>query len=562
MKHDHIIILFFLMMSSFQWKIKLADALLLTPPSSISYLQSTSSQEGGYQSNISSRRASPFGLQPLYAARRSSGPASAAGNKKKKAGPTGGGGGGGGPTKKKKKSSGPPTNKKGNPKKTRKTTKTEKKREKDQQMNPTLTSSSPPKQQQPKKQPHVPPPWQVVSKKDMARNVQAEKKRRKLAKEEGLHNVDTLQQEAELELELSQSFLSVQDKALVAWKRFKAQPRQDQVEFVGAYLNKQLPPTLGAPEVAFLGRSNVGKSSLLNRLVQSDQARVGKTPGATASVNLYGLYRGGGNSAANKKKAPKCLMGLVDLPGFGYAKLSKDNKEAVQMAAERYLAERKELMLGILLVDIRRVPSDDDKAVLAALYDSGVPIIVVATKVDKITSSPISTMEELPLELEKALYEIQQELGLPEGQPLCVSSTTGEGIKDLWRIIMEACEGGVAELRTKLLEQGAKARAEDEQEKSEFFDDGEDVVYNQGYDWIQDSASVMYEDEYGDSSYNVGYAASWDEEGGDGDANANFEDGDFDDYDDPGYDVMQEMPRKSLKEWRQQADEMERRGQL
>lgn len=452
------------------------------------------------------------------------------------------------------------TNKKGNPKKARKTTTAEKKAA--QKM---ASSNAPTTSRKAKKQPHQAPPWQVVSKKDMDRIVRAEKQRRKLAKEEGIHNVDILQEEAfadgldSTQLKLSKSFLSVQDKALVSWKRFKAQPRQDQVEFIGAYLNKQIPPTLGAPEVAFLGRSNVGKSSLLNRLTQSDEARVGKTPGATASVNLYGMYRGTTNGATAKEKASKCLLGMVDLPGFGYAKLSKETKESVQLAAERYLDQRKELMLGILLVDIRRIPSADDKAVLAALYDSDVPIIVVATKLDKLSSSPKSANAPPSSELTSALKAIQDGLGLPEGQPLCVSSVTGEGIRDLWRIIMEACEGGVEELRTKLLEQGGSDddRSTGGQEYDAPLQDGEDLAYSQGYDWIHESGSVMYEDEYGEPG-----GARWDEQSDDG-GDADFEDGDFDAYDNLDRNIMQqERENMSLRELRKVAAEMERRGEI
>ena len=117
------------------------------------------------------------------------------------------------------------------------------------------------------------PPWQVVSKKDMSKNIQAEMKRRELAQQEGIHNVYP-----EISYQISKSFLSKEDLALLAWKRFSQSP-QDEVDFIGAYLDKQLPPRLGVPEVAFLGRSNVGKSSLLNKLVGSETARVGKTPG-------------------------------------------------------------------------------------------------------------------------------------------------------------------------------------------------------------------------------------------------------------------------------------------
>jgi GTP-binding protein len=364
------------------------------------------------------------------------------------------------------------------------------------------------------------PPWQVVSKKDRTKNVKAEKERRTLAQEQGVHAMQDTQG-----MKLSKAFFSNEDKALLAWKRFKSSPA-DQVDFIGAYLNKQLPPRLGAPEIAFLGRSNVGKSSLLNKLVSSDSARVGKTPGATASVNLYGIFR-----------KDKAMLGLVDLPGFGYAKLSKEAKEAVQVAAETYLAKRKELVLGILLVDIRRVPSDDDRAVLAALYDNGVPILVVATKIDKVSKN----------DQEASLEVIRNGLGLPEGQPLFVSSVTGQGIKDLWKICMEACEGGVEELRSKLLGQvGGNGGEED------YFIQGDDdeLVYSQGFDWIHDSESVMYEDENGQT----GYAADDDDKEED--------EGDID-YDDQH--IMQDSqqgPLPRLRELRKQVKDMEKRGEL
>lgn len=387
--------------------------------------------------------------------------------------------------------------------------------------------------EQKKKQQSFSPPWQVVSKKDRANNVRAEQQRRQLAKEQGIHTAE----HGKDGMKISRTFLSNEDKALLAWKRFKLQQQIHEVDFIGAYLNKQLPPRLGAPEVAFLGRSNVGKSSLLNKLVNSDTARVGKTPGATASVNLYGIF--------NKKE--KAMLGLVDLPGFGYAKLSKETKESVQIAAETYLSKRKELVLGILLVDIRRVPSDDDRAVLAALYDSGVPILVVATKIDKVSK----TDQEVSLEI------IRNGLGLPEGQPLFVSSVTGQGIKDLWRIIMEACEGGVEELRRKMLEQGG------EEEEDMYYmqgEDGEEIAYSQGFDWIHDSESVMYEDENGESAYVQ--QESWGDDNDDGGEGGDI---DYDDYDDPNQDLMVDtqqgdMPRRTLRDLKKQAKEMEKRG--
>jgi GTP-binding protein len=359
-----------------------------------------------------------------------------------------------------------------------------------------------------KKQSSGAPPWQIVSKKDMKKKVEAEKKRRELA-QQGIHNSPELEQ---IDISVSSDFLDPVDKSFLAWKRYSPSPNHE-VEFIGAYLDKRLPPRLGAPEVAFLGRSNVGKSSLLNKLVASESARVGKTPGATASVNLYGIYRN-----------EKAILGLVDLPGFGYAKLSKENKESVQLAAENYLAKRKELVLGILLVDIRREPSDDDRAVLAALYDKGLPIVVVATKVDKMSK----------VELEPALEAIRMGLGLPEGQPLCVSSVTGQGIKDMWQIIMEACEAGVEEYRGKL-RRGGQA----EKRKSAFSDEDDDVAYNQGYDWIHDS-DIMYEGS--EEDYDIS------------------EDDDEEEYEEEPDNALDK--RESLKSLKKMAKDMERRGEV
>jgi GTP-binding protein len=330
--------------------------------------------------------------------------------------------------------------------------------------------------QPPKKRPGTKssPPWQVLSTKEVAKNVDAEQERRRNIKEGRIEeNID----EDDGRKVLSKAFLSEADSKLLKWKRFNPDKAIQGQRFVGACLDRRLPPRLGVPEVAFLGRSNVGKSSLLNRLSRNDQARVGKTPGATASVNLYALM----------DKQNRDLLGFTDLPGFGYAKLSKDVQEAVIEAAENYLDRRSELALGILLVDIRREPSNDDRAVLAALFDMGVPIVVVATKLDKVDSMS---------EREKLLLAIQDGLGLPEGQPLTVSSVTGEGCRDLWRIILEACETCVAEAKRKYSDITPEQDLDEVDHDPWYdFDDSEDVVYDQGYDWIHGSGSVDYDHE-------------------------------------------------------------------
>jgi len=354
------------------------------------------------------------------------------------------------------------------------------------------------------------PPWQVMGEGDSKKNVEAEKVRRERIRL-GLDspsdgNINKLAKKADVSG--SNRLVSTADRTMLSWKRFNPVSAPSDLTMVGAYLGRKIPPSLGVPEVAFLGRSNVGKSSLLNKLVSKaggDTARVGKTPGATASVNLYALLgqpkRKGANSIPGGEAKP--ILGFADLPGFGYAKLSKETKANVEEAAERYLGRRRELALGVLLVDSRRTPTADDRAVLAALFDMGTPLIVVATKSDKLKGS----------EVEAAMSTIREGLGLPDGQPLRVSGVTGENVRDLWRIILDACETRVDELKSAIEEgrdDGGVMRVmqddDDEEEEEgeiddwynedlsddegdddvvETFVDGEDIVYDQGYDWVQ-----------------------------------------------------------------------------
>ena len=405
------------------------------------------------------------------------------------------------------------------------------------------------------------PPWQVMGEKDMKKNIQSEKVRRERIRlgidspSDADKNASNKSQKADISG--ANRLMSTADRAMLGWKRFNPQSAPSDLTMVGAYLGRQLPPSLGVPEVAFLGRSNVGKSSLLNRLVTKaggDSARVGKTPGATASVNLYALLgqpkRNRNNSLPGGEAKP--ILGFADLPGFGYAKLSKETKESVEEAAERYLGKRRELALGVLLVDSRRVPNADDRAVLAALYDIGVPLIVVATKSDKLKGS----------EVESAMEIIREGLGLPDGQPLRVSGVTGEGIKDLWRIVLDACETRVDELKLALQEgrdDGGVMRVLDEEDEidewykddlleDENFED-EDVYYDQGYDWVRgesdDEGSGGYDDFYNGDVY-VDDADDISEE------NSNWNE------------EKQRMENESfkLKNLKKRVEEMERRGEI
>ncbi|MFZ5478549.1 MAG: ribosome biogenesis GTP-binding protein YihA/YsxC [Myxococcota bacterium] len=139
--------------------------------------------------------------------------------------------------------------------------------------------------------------------------------------------------------------------------------------FVGSFTGALPPPTL--PEVAFAGRSNVGKSSLLNALVGvKGLARVAKTPGRTQAINLFEVQ---GRWIA------------VDLPGYGYAKVSQAMRASWKGLIEGYLGTRETLRMVVALLDARLPPQDADRALLAGLIDAGIPVLPVATKVDALT---------------------------------------------------------------------------------------------------------------------------------------------------------------------------------
>lgn len=134
-------------------------------------------------------------------------------------------------------------------------------------------------------------------------------------------------------------------------------------------------PQNDIPEITFVGRSNVGKSSLINSLLnRKSLARIASKPGKTREINFYNIDD---------------VVYFVDLPGYGYAKVSKDIKSAWGESIETYLKESKKLKLVILLVDIRHTPSEDDQMMAKWLMDSSLPFIVVATKKDKIPRAKI-----------------------------------------------------------------------------------------------------------------------------------------------------------------------------
>lgn len=170
-------------------------------------------------------------------------------------------------------------------------------------------------------------------------------------------------------------------------------------------------PTL--PEVAFAGRSNVGKSSLLNRLVHRKKlARVSNTPGRTREVNFFKV-----NDA----------FVLVDLPGYGYARISKERRAEWRPLIEGYLRASPQLRGIVQLLDVRHDPTPDDEHMLGFLGDLEVPTIVVLTKTDKLT----------PTQRAKRISELSMQLGLDAEQVIAFSATTGEGRDELAEAIDE-----------------------------------------------------------------------------------------------------------------------------
>lgn len=189
------------------------------------------------------------------------------------------------------------------------------------------------------------------------------------------------------------------------------------VEFLISAANPGSFPGNQLPEIAFAGKSNVGKSSVINRILnRKNFARVGDKPGKTIHVNYFAVDK-------------TCYF--VDLPGYGYAQVSQSEKARWGKLMEDYFAAGR-ITLGVLIVDYRHPPTKNDITMARWFIDSGCPFVVVANKMDKLKRS----------ELELNLQVIREDLELPEGTDIIpFSAEKGNGKDDLVRLIVKAVEG-------------------------------------------------------------------------------------------------------------------------
>ena len=176
-------------------------------------------------------------------------------------------------------------------------------------------------------------------------------------------------------------------------------------------VSKRQYPNTDLPEIAFAGRSNVGKSSLINKLLNRKKlARVSAQPGKTATINFYDI--------------DKTLI-FVDLPGYGFAKVSKQEKEKWGRMIEEYLNEREQLIQVVLLVDMRHKPTNDDIMMFNWIVESGFEPVVIATKKDKVK----------PSQREDSLNLIKNTFGIDEVIPF--SSEKGDGVDEVWSLFKQ-----------------------------------------------------------------------------------------------------------------------------
>ncbi len=181
--------------------------------------------------------------------------------------------------------------------------------------------------------------------------------------------------------------------------------------------------TADAPEVAFLGRSNVGKSSLINSLLGSRQAHTSSTPGRTRAINFFALYEG---TESKHKFSPTLIF--ADLPGYGYAKISRSISAEWPRFIEPYLADRETLALCLCLVDTNIPPQPSDTQLITYLKQTQRPFLIVGTKSDRISNNVLG----------KSIAALKHANEVDEILP--VSAETNAGMKALWQRILAVAE--------------------------------------------------------------------------------------------------------------------------
>ncbi|AST92767.1 ribosome biogenesis GTP-binding protein YihA/YsxC [Sutcliffiella cohnii] len=185
-----------------------------------------------------------------------------------------------------------------------------------------------------------------------------------------------------------------------------------QAEIVISAVKPEQYPVEMLPEFALAGRSNVGKSSFINKMInRKNLARTSSKPGKTQTLNFYLINE---------------LLHFVDVPGYGFAKVSKKEREAWGRMIETYLTNRKQLKAVLLIVDLRHPPSKDDVMMYDFLKHHELPVVVIATKADKIPKG----------KWQKHVKVVKETLDLdPQDEVITFSSETGQGKDEIWGII-------------------------------------------------------------------------------------------------------------------------------
>jgi GTP-binding protein len=179
-------------------------------------------------------------------------------------------------------------------------------------------------------------------------------------------------------------------------------------------------PPPGPPEVAFLGRSNVGKSSVINSLLGSKLAKTSSTPGRTRSINFLEVRRPG---------KPQAELVFTDLPGYGYARISREVSGQWPTFVDPYLEHRESLALCLALVDLNIPPQESDRQLIEFLVSRQRPFLILATKCDRMSGN----------QLRNAVRMLEQEF--PGVRVLPFSARTGTGRDELWQEIRRAMDG-------------------------------------------------------------------------------------------------------------------------